>query len=1257
VFLVRVAESASKFPREKRVWKTLAAVADNDDRILPLLLEASDRFELNVTGGKIGVLQSLESELKKERSVSCRISLLRLAVRELRNGKMMDVVGTDCNLLGVLGDIVRQNLGSAELVEIAGELISLLAFDTLSVKSLNPPPVDSPSLAPQQFAETVEAIVVRFLAPRVKESSHGFAVQEILACMGSGFLDRFPQDMRVALGPYLTSSYRVGQPSSSPSVPNIQSIESFIQFLSDRISRQPMRAVTQGLLPAVTRDQGLASYLLPFALEQAAADLESGFTAVMEGIRTLLSIPGDCEEMKKRVEINAVFAVMDYLSTLLLTATSVGRKPVVGTVMFQSITEMSDIADLELLVTASLFVEDFPRALKHQESLILARDAKFFQESDVLTMGGIYDRLSMAEGVVGACSLVQRSRKVEDLRLAKTGRFKDLILRFEQGEDIDNRILVDGGQYRSAIALADKVMDDKIMEACWRLSDWSSTAGPEKETAKGTFNGEFCQLLRGEEMNGCASGLVRNLALTGDKTNVDKLLLLRVARETCSEEEFIKMLKAGRGCESVFLLEGMLAIAKSKFPITVPSVTESLLNVLRKQSNVVRLKQLLPVAKSIVSPSAYAKAAWFVGELSEAQTFLQMSSDTSESTQLLSLQYTAAMERSIPKLVISGYRELVKTAATDSSKGRVSFAFGEYLDRVGSVALTSQDPVVWNKSLLVQELVSNLLTALTYSVSGKKILFAINRLFQIHWELLHSGDSSQIKLATEIVAVFYSMWKQIPCWVWYVALPHLITRVGTSDFGTVCEDIVVNVLSEFPRQASWIVLPGLLNSKSPDRRAVGSRILQRAVEKSDYPNFQQLVSVVRVIAEALVAVARFDDARGMKSLNETKEGARLLRSTGGLLVVPVRAQIAPATILSAKGVFSTEQRIAKFQDSVFVYNTKAKPKRISVMDTEGREIFFILKLEKKTDLRKDARMMDFINVVNSEVGVHMRTYQVLTLAEDTGLIEFIPNLTTVRKIIDENLSKSGKSVGVFLNKEVMGKLSHKSEGFRFFKSMVETVPPILAEWFSKRFASPRHWLQARTTFTTTQALWSMAGYIVGLGDRHPDNILIDQFTGEIVHVDFDCIFSRGMMLTIPELVPFRLTRICVTGMGVSGVEGLFRSTCERTMGKLREKRKLLISVLHAFVADPLIDWQGGGTSFKKARDVVYAIDRKLNGFVDVGEMIDKGVEEKLISDKNSGLGKDRGAALATEGQVDELIRAAVCERNLAKMYLGWMPMF
>ena len=118
------------------------------------------------------------------------------------------------------------------------------------------------------------------------------------------------------------------------------------------------------------------------------------------------------------------------------------------------------------------------------------------------------------------------------------------------------------------------------------------------------------------------------------------------------------------------------------------------------------------------------------------------------------------------------------------------------------------------------------------------------------------------------------------------------------------------------------------------------------------------------------------------------------------------------------------------------------------------------------------------------------------------------------------------------------------------------------------------WLERRTNYTRSLALMSMVGYILGLGDRHPSNLMIERHTGKVLHIDFGDCFEVAMVRDkYPETVPFRLTRMLVNAMEVSGIEGNFRSTCESVMRVLRDFRESLMAVLEAFVHDPLINWR------------------------------------------------------------------------------------
>jgi FKBP12-rapamycin complex-associated protein len=57
---------------------------------------------------------------------------------------------------------------------------------------------------------------------------------------------------------------------------------------------------------------------------------------------------------------------------------------------------------------------------------------------------------------------------------------------------------------------------------------------------------------------------------------------------------------------------------------------------------------------------------------------------------------------------------------------------------------------------------------------------------------------------------------------------------------------------------------------------------------------------------------------------------------------------------------------------------------------------------------------------------------------------------------------------------------------------------------------------------------SIVGYIIGLGDRHPDNFMAQRLSRKVVHIDFgDCFEVAQKRATLPERIPFRLTKMMV----------------------------------------------------------------------------------------------------------------------------------
>lgn len=67
-------------------------------------------------------------------------------------------------------------------------------------------------------------------------------------------------------------------------------------------------------------------------------------------------------------------------------------------------------------------------------------------------------------------------------------------------------------------------------------------------------------------------------------------------------------------------------------------------------------------------------------------------------------------------------------------------------------------------------------------------------------------------------------------------------------------------------------------------------------------------------------------------------------------------------------------------------------------------------------------------------------------------------------------------------------------------------------------------------------------------------------------------FEQGKCLPTPETIPFRLTRDLVSALGCTGVDGVFRKSCEKTMEVLRENKTTIVTILEVLLHDPLYTW-------------------------------------------------------------------------------------
>ncbi|XP_047289749.1 serine/threonine-protein kinase SMG1 isoform X4 [Homo sapiens] len=303
--------------------------------------------------------------------------------------------------------------------------------------------------------------------------------------------------------------------------------------------------------------------------------------------------------------------------------------------------------------------------------------------------------------------------------------------------------------------------------------------------------------------------------------------------------------------------------------------------------------------------------------------------------------------------------------------------------------------------------------------------------------------------------------------------------------------------------------------------------------------------------------------------------------------------------------------------TITILPTKTKPKKLLFLGSDGKSYPYLFKgLE---DLHLDERIMQFLSIVNTMFATinrqetprfHARHYSVTPLGTRSGLIQWVDGATPLfglykrwqqreaalqaQKAQDSYqtpqnpgivprpselyYSKIGpalKTVGLSLD------VSRRDWPLHVMKAVLEelmeaTPPNLLAKELWSSCTTPDEWWRVTQSYARSTAVMSMVGYIIGLGDRHLDNVLIDMTTGEVVHIDYNVCFEKGKSLRVPEKVPFRMTQNIETALGVTGVEGVFRLSCEQVLHIMRRGRETLLTLLEAFVYDPLVDWTAGG---------------------------------------------------------------------------------
>ncbi|RDA89254.1 hypothetical protein CP532_0533 [Ophiocordyceps camponoti-leonardi (nom. inval.)] len=497
---------------------------------------------------------------------------------------------------------------------------------------------------------------------------------------------------------------------------------------------------------------------------------------------------------------------------------------------------------------------------------------------------------------------------------------------------------------------------------------------------------------------------------------------------------------------------------------------------------------------------------------------------------------------------------------------------------------------------------------------------------------------------------------RIPAYIFYTALPQIVARIAhpnASVFERLTR-IIVKVVESYPRQALWSLIGIMTSKQMTERKARGTQILQalksvsRKVDGTSY-DLKQLLRAGEKLADQLLLACHSGEFSGTKSVQASL--SRDLRfqhkCTPCPLVVPVERSL-NATLPAVSDQVRKHKAFSRdvvtidcFLDEVLVLSSLAKPRRLTARGSDGK--CYMLLIKPKDDLRTDQRLMEFNGIINralkhdaesSRRQLYIRTYAVVPLNEECGIIEWVPGIRTMRDILLNLYTSRRIHPDYAALKNLMEEASTSEAKVGIFTDeVVGRFPAMLPAWFMQQFPSPSAWFTARLRYTRSCAVMSMVGTILGLGDRHGENVTLEEGNGGVFHVDFNCLFDKGLTFQKPERVPFRLTHNMVAAMGVYGYEGPFRKSSELTLSMLRQQEETLMAILEAFIYDPTLDLQKEKRSSSK-RAEASGVKLQPQSVVD------------SIRRKVRGLLPNESIPLSVEGQVEELIKQAVDPRNL-----------
>ena len=557
---------------------------------------------------------------------------------------------------------------------------------------------------------------------------------------------------------------------------------------------------------------------------------------------------------------------------------------------------------------------------------------------------------------------------------------------------------------------------------------------------------------------------------------------------------------------------------------------------------------------------------------------------------------------------------------------------------------------------------------------------------------------------------------------WLPLIYQLAARLGSDDFKEqqpTLKHLVEQIALHHPHQAMFVLI-ALCNGnydhrngkgavKNPPQslqnRVAAAKDLVRAMREQDSPTdlpairnrtftIPELIEAMQKLSESYIQLADLKiEKKDLQAYKGTFQLAHCHKPNNKRCHIPNLDKVAVVTQklqVDRTCRYNNTVGIDKFGDSFKTAGGVNLPKILDCTGTDGQVYTQLIK--GKDDMRQDAVVQQVFEMVNvwlkDTPATHQRrlsigTYRIVPLSQESGVLEWCEGTQPIGMFLVRTGDRSKPAHERYRpqdwkTNECREKLKNgkaftsarernrSNSKYMVYREITKHFKPVMRRFFTENFHEPSDWFERRLAYTRSVAASSIVGYVLGIGDRHNHNILINKTTAELTHIDLGIAFEQGKRLNTPETIPFRLTRDIVDGMGVAGTEGVFRLCCQETMHIMRKQQESLLTILEVFFADPLMSLQLNADKAQAAQREEKLADgedtstgiRGGHGHIkgeDDAAGASKEAQRVLLRVRQKLDGAHSGARLSVEGHVNCLIEEATSEENLCQLFPGWAP--